>query len=169
MPLHTSPPPSFSSTNAHTSPQKEPLLTNSSFRYSICAMCSSGLCSPVPVQSCARSSRDKKMCWRAFRQIGRACLSLPHLSAVKLRVNPRHGTLYSLIGILYASLPPERVLQFWGATPVDATRGLSYMEITEMSVGKLPLFLQWATWSMQVRDENMTTALYDMLSGLAKG
>ncbi|KAF8124608.1 hypothetical protein EV363DRAFT_1403165 [Boletus edulis] len=71
--------------------------------------------------------------------------------------------------------PRNTILPHWHplcvppARTFDATRGLSYMEITEMSVGKLPLFLQWATWSMQVRDENMTTALYDMLSGLAKG
>lgn len=77
--------------------------------------------------------------------------------------------LYSLIGILYTSLPAERALQFWGATPLGETYGLSYMEITEMSAGKLPSFLQWAVWSTQVRDVNMTMALYDMLSGLAKG
>ena len=77
--------------------------------------------------------------------------------------------LYSLIGILYASLPPERALQFWGATPLGETRGLSYMEVAEISAGKLPSFLQWAVWSTQVRDVNMTMALYDMLSGLAKG
>ncbi|KAG8215255.1 hypothetical protein J3R82DRAFT_8809, partial [Butyriboletus roseoflavus] len=58
---------------------------------------------------------------------------------------------------------------FWGATPPDETHALSYMEITEMSAGKLPSFLQWAVWSTQVRDVNMTMALYDMLSGLAKG
>ena len=77
--------------------------------------------------------------------------------------------LYSLIGILYTSLPPERALQFWGATPLGEAHALSYMEITEMSTGKLPSFLQWAVWSTQVRDVNMTMALYDMLSGLAKG
>ena len=77
--------------------------------------------------------------------------------------------LYSLIGILYTSLPPERALQFWGATPLGETHGLSYMEIMEMTAGKLPSFLQWAVWSTQVRDVNMTMALYDMLSGLAKG
>ena len=77
--------------------------------------------------------------------------------------------LYSLIGILYTSLPSERALQFWGATPLGEPHGLSYLEITEMSAGKLPSFLQWAVWSTQVRDVNMTMALYDMLSGLAKG
>ncbi|KIJ60466.1 hypothetical protein HYDPIDRAFT_98637 [Hydnomerulius pinastri MD-312] len=77
--------------------------------------------------------------------------------------------LYSLIGILYSSLPPERALQFWGATPHGEAHHLSYMEITEMSSGKLPSFLQWAVWSTQVRDVNMTMALYDMLAGLAKG
>ncbi|KAF8437893.1 hypothetical protein L210DRAFT_3646941 [Boletus edulis BED1] len=77
--------------------------------------------------------------------------------------------LYSLIGVLYVLLPPECVLQFWDATPTGETRGLSYMELTETSTGKLPSFLQWAVWSTQVRDVDMTMALYDMLSGLAKG
>ena len=77
--------------------------------------------------------------------------------------------LYSLIGILYISLPPERALQFWGATPLGEMNGLSYIEVTEMSTGKLPSFLQWAVWSTQLRDVHMTMALYDMLSGLAKG
>jgi nuclear pore complex protein Nup205 len=77
--------------------------------------------------------------------------------------------LYSLIGILYTSLPPERALQFWGATPLGESHGRSYLEVTEMSAGKLPSFLQWAVWSTQVRDVNTTMALYDMLSGLAKG
>ncbi|KAF9238369.1 nucleoporin Nup186/Nup192/Nup205 [Melanogaster broomeanus] len=79
------------------------------------------------------------------------------------------ATLYSLIGILYTSLPPERALQFWGATPLGETHRLSYLEITEMSTGKLPSFLQWAVWSTQARDVNMTMALYNMLAGLAKG
>ncbi|KIK97850.1 hypothetical protein PAXRUDRAFT_824522 [Paxillus rubicundulus Ve08.2h10] len=77
--------------------------------------------------------------------------------------------LYMLIGILYTSLQPERALQFWGATPLGEMHRLSYMEITEMSTGKLPSFLQWAVWSTQVRDVNMTMALYDMLAGLSKG
>ncbi|KAF9219350.1 hypothetical protein BS17DRAFT_804452 [Gyrodon lividus] len=77
--------------------------------------------------------------------------------------------LYVLIGILYTSLPHERALQFWGATPLGETHRLSYMEITEISTGKLPSFLQWAVWSTQVRDVNMTMALYDMLAGLSKG
>ena len=64
--------------------------------------------------------------------------------------------LYSLIRILYASLLPERVLQFWGATPLGDARSLSYREITEMFI---------------VRDVNRrgARALYDMLLGLAKG
>ncbi|KAI6142345.1 nucleoporin Nup186/Nup192/Nup205 [Pisolithus tinctorius] len=79
------------------------------------------------------------------------------------------ATLYTFIGILYSTLPPERALQFWGATPQTDGRRLSYIEITELSSGKLPSFLQWAVWSTQVRDISMMTALYNMLSGLAKG
>jgi hypothetical protein len=77
--------------------------------------------------------------------------------------------LYSLIGILYTSLPPEHALQFWGATPLGESHGWSYLEVREVSAEKLPSLLQWAVWSTQVRDVNMTMALYDMLSGLAKG
>ncbi|KAL4071568.1 nucleoporin Nup186/Nup192/Nup205 [Scleroderma yunnanense] len=77
--------------------------------------------------------------------------------------------LYTFIGILYSTLPPERALQFWGATPYINERRPSYIEVTEMTTGKLPSFLQWAVWSTQVRDMGMMTALYDMLSGLAKG
>ena len=82
--------------------------------------------------------------------------------------SPRNdiAMLYSLIGILYMSLPPEHALQFWGATPPGES---SHLEITEMTTGKLPSFLQWAVWSTQVCDVNMTMALYDMLSGLTKG
>ncbi|KAF8424756.1 nucleoporin Nup186/Nup192/Nup205 [Boletus edulis BED1] len=102
---------------------------------------------------------------RMFRSIA------PPSSEIEGQPAPRNDItmLYSLIGVLYVSLPPERALQFWGATPTGETRGLSYMELTETSAGKLPSFLQWAVWSTQVRDVDMTMALYDMLSGLAKG
>ncbi|KAF8130340.1 nucleoporin Nup186/Nup192/Nup205 [Boletus edulis] len=90
---------------------------------------------------------------RMFRSVA------PPSSEIEGQPAPRNdiAMLYSLIGVLYASLPPERALQFWGATPTGETRG------------KLPSFLQWAVWSTQVRDVDMTMALYDMLSGLAKG
>ncbi|KAI0759191.1 nucleoporin Nup186/Nup192/Nup205 [Irpex lacteus] len=80
------------------------------------------------------------------------------------------GLLFSLIGILYTLLPPERALQFWGggivaAPPVPYT----YMALTEAHTGRLPSFLQWAIWSTQIKDVNMLTALYDMLVGLSHG
>ncbi|KAF8548025.1 hypothetical protein OG21DRAFT_1489716 [Imleria badia] len=102
---------------------------------------------------------------RIFRAVA------PASSEIEGQPAPRNDIpmLYSLIGVLYASLPPERALQFWGATPTGKMRGLSYMELMEMSAGKLLSFLQWAVWSTQVRDVDMTMALYDMLSGLAKG
>ena len=88
-----------------------------------------------------------------------------------LPANPRNdiATFYSFIGLLYSILPPERALQFWGATPLTENRRLTYLEVTETNAGRLPSFLQWAVWSTQTRDIIMTTALYDMLSGLAKG
>ncbi|KAF8552698.1 hypothetical protein OG21DRAFT_1486019 [Imleria badia] len=52
--------------------------------------------------------------------------------------------LYSLISILYASLPLEHALQFWGATPAGEKRSVL------------------AVWSTQVRDENMAMTLYDV-------
>lgn len=76
------------------------------------------------------------------------------------------AALLSFIGLLYASLPAEKALQFWGAAP---RAPLSYLEQMETSSGKLPAFLQWAVWSTQARDIDMSTALYDMISGLSKG
>ncbi|KAI0317152.1 nucleoporin Nup186/Nup192/Nup205 [Amylostereum chailletii] len=75
---------------------------------------------------------------------------------------------FSLIGVLFSALPPERGLQFWGSSPSSLQRQ-SWMEVVETSVGKLPAFLQWAVWSTQPRDADMSIALYDMLAGLAKG
>ncbi|KAG2143441.1 nucleoporin Nup186/Nup192/Nup205 [Suillus bovinus] len=87
------------------------------------------------------------------------------------QANPRNdiAMLYSFIGLLYSILPPERALQFWGATPLTENHRLTYLETAEANAGRLPSFLQWAVWSTQTRDIIMTTALYDMLSGLAKG
>ncbi|PBK92623.1 hypothetical protein ARMGADRAFT_1165701 [Armillaria gallica] len=92
-------------------------------------------------------------------------------AAPESTASPRNdiGMLYSLIGILYSSLPAESALQFWGSgPPVDSAR-TSYMEYLESTAGKLPAFLQWAVWSTPVHDATMMMALYDMLAGLAKG
>jgi len=90
--------------------------------------------------------------------------SVPPTGAEK----PRNdiATLLSFIGLLYTSLPSERALQFWGATPKEP---ITYAEYVEATSGKLPAFLQWVVWSTQSRDIDMTTALYDMLAGLTKG
>ncbi|KAF8064189.1 nucleoporin Nup186/Nup192/Nup205 [Lyophyllum atratum] len=84
---------------------------------------------------------------------------------------PRHdiAMLYSFIGLLYSSLPPERALQFWGSGPQPDAERTSYLEYIETTAGRLPAFLQWAVWSTPVNDITMSTALYDMLGGLAKG
>ncbi len=76
--------------------------------------------------------------------------------------------LFSLIGILYSALAPERGLQFWGGGFLEGQR-LTYMDYVESTAGKLPAFLQWAVWSTQVKDVDMLIALYDMLAGLSKG
>ncbi len=76
--------------------------------------------------------------------------------------------LFSFIGILFSALPPERGLQFWGSAPSSSQRP-SWLETVEAQAGKLPAFLQWAVWSTQLRDLDMSIALYDMLAGLAKG
>lgn len=77
------------------------------------------------------------------------------------------ATLYSFIGLLYSSLPEESALQFWGSGP--ATESSTYLEYLESTAGRLPAFLQWAVWSTQAQDSTMSTALYDMIAGLAKG
>ncbi|KAJ7620549.1 nucleoporin Nup186/Nup192/Nup205 [Mycena polygramma] len=84
-------------------------------------------------------------------------------------VSPRSdiAMLYTFIGLLYSALPPERALQFWGSNPHGDS--LTYMEYLESTMGRLPAFLQWAVWSTQVNDVSMSTALYDMLAGLANG
>ncbi|KAI0742693.1 nucleoporin Nup186/Nup192/Nup205 [Daedaleopsis nitida] len=77
--------------------------------------------------------------------------------------------LFSLIGMLYAMLPPEKALHFWGAGTVHQGQRSSYREYLELNSGKLAAFLQWSIWSTQARDVDMSMALFDMLSGLANG
>lgn len=77
--------------------------------------------------------------------------------------------LFSFIGLLYSALPAEKGLQYWGAGPQPGQPGMTYLEYAEFNAGRLPSFLQWAVWTTQVRDLDMSMALYDMLSGLAKG
>ncbi|CCM02106.1 uncharacterized protein FIBRA_04183 [Fibroporia radiculosa] len=79
------------------------------------------------------------------------------------------AVLFSLIGLLYSTLPPERALHFWGAGVVAESQRSTYSQALESISGKLPGFLQWAVWSTQARDVDMMMALYDMLAGLAKG
>lgn len=79
------------------------------------------------------------------------------------------AVLYAFIGLLYSSLPPESSLQFWGAGPQGDASYLSYWEYIEATAGRLPTFLQWTVWSTSIHDTTMSTALYDMLAGLAKG
>lgn len=91
--------------------------------------------------------------------------------SVKPGQPPRHdiAILYSFLGLLYSSLPDERALQFWGAGGGPELGRMSYMEYVESTSGRLPAFLQWAIWSTSPQDLTMLTALYNMLSGLAKG
>ncbi|KDQ54533.1 hypothetical protein JAAARDRAFT_38210 [Jaapia argillacea MUCL 33604] len=76
--------------------------------------------------------------------------------------------LFSFVGLLYSNLPNESALQFWGSGLPESRRTI-YQEYVEAQSPKLPSFLQWAVWSTQARDVDMSMALYDMLSGLAKG
>ncbi|KAF9463318.1 nucleoporin Nup186/Nup192/Nup205 [Collybia nuda] len=89
----------------------------------------------------------------------------------KSNIPPRNdiALLFSFIGVLYSSLSPERALQFWGSGPLGDSSNLSYLEYVETTAGRLPTFLQWAVWSTSVHHITMSTALYDMLGGLAKG
>ncbi|KAJ4481027.1 nucleoporin Nup186/Nup192/Nup205 [Lentinula aciculospora] len=77
--------------------------------------------------------------------------------------------LYSFIGLLYSNLPSDSALQFWGAGSQVEPNRTNYLEYLETTAGRLPAFLQWAVWSTQTQDLNMTMALYDMLAGLSKG
>ena len=77
--------------------------------------------------------------------------------------------LFSFIGMLYTMLPPEKGIHFWGAGGIVSGDRASYREYVELSSGKLAAFLQWAVWSTQARDVDMSMALYDMLAGLAQG
>lgn len=78
--------------------------------------------------------------------------------------------LYSFIGVLYSSLPPERALQFWGSSPYQTSSYRpTFQEIVESTSGRLPSFLQWAIWSTPPQDLTILSALYDMLNGLANG
>ncbi|TFK47235.1 hypothetical protein OE88DRAFT_1811406 [Heliocybe sulcata] len=84
--------------------------------------------------------------------------------------HPRNdiAVLFAFVGVLYTALPPDSALQYWGAHPPQTTR-TPYLVLREMSEQKLPSFLQWAVWSTQARDPDMSTALYDLLAGLSKG
>ncbi|OCH88950.1 hypothetical protein OBBRIDRAFT_888752 [Obba rivulosa] len=89
----------------------------------------------------------------------------------KPTVSPRNdmAMFFSFIGLLYSTLPPERALPFWGSGAEIEGKRSTYSHVMESNSGKLPAFLQWAVWSTQARDLDMSMALYDMLSGLAKG
>ncbi|KAH9976638.1 nucleoporin Nup186/Nup192/Nup205 [Lactifluus volemus] len=76
----------------------------------------------------------------------------------------RHCDVVFLHRHTFFCLPPERALQFWGSAPSESQRP-SWLEIVESQAGKLPAFLQWAVWSTNLRDSDMSIALYDMLAG----
>ncbi|GLB44615.1 putative nuclear pore complex scaffold, nucleoporins 186/192/205 [Lyophyllum shimeji] len=105
------------------------------------------------------------------RTASRFAASLASFESDKPTPPPRHdiAMLYSFIGLLYSFLPPERALQFWGSGPQPDALRTSYLEYAETTAGRLPAFLQWAVWSTPTNDITMSTALYDMLGGLAKG
>ena len=75
------------------------------------------------------------------------------------------AAMFAFMGLLYASLPAEYALPYWGATG----RVKTYNDHLESTARKLPSFLQWAVWSTQPQNLTMLTALYDLLSGLANG
>ncbi|KAF5361405.1 hypothetical protein D9758_006258 [Tetrapyrgos nigripes] len=112
------------------------------------------------VHASARTERNRAT-------TGRFASSTPSQSSEK---QPRNdiAMLYSFIGLLYSSLPPEEALQFWGAGNQAKPRA-SYLEVAEATAGRLPAFLQWAVWSTQPNNPTMLTSLYDMLAGLANG
>ncbi|KAI0351635.1 hypothetical protein OH77DRAFT_1429461 [Trametes cingulata] len=108
---------------------------------------------------------------RMFRSAIPPTASRSAAEADKPAAPPRNdmAMLFSFIGMLYTMLPEERALHFWGAGGVNPELRSSYTEHLELSSTKLYGFLQWSIWSTQARDVDMSTALYDMLAGLAKG
>lgn len=104
------------------------------------------------------------------RQASRFPSTLP-LEQEKQESALRHdiAILYTFIGLLYAALPSERALQFWGAGPSQPSSQATHQEKFESASGRLPAFLQWAVWSTPNQDSTMLSSLYDMLCGLAHG
>ncbi|TCD60841.1 hypothetical protein EIP91_009419 [Steccherinum ochraceum] len=110
--------------------------------------------------------RDRSKTWRSASQSTGRHPSGGEPSSEPAKP-PRNdvAALFSFIGLLYSSLPPDHALGYWGAAgPVK-----SYADHVEASARKLPGFLQWAVWSTQPQNLTMLTALYDMLTGLATG
>jgi nuclear pore complex protein Nup205 len=84
------------------------------------------------------------------------------------------AALFQLIGALYAALPSERALQFWGAQPLasasdPSSDALAAAVVLETVSPKLPAFVQWSTWSTQAADADALASLCGMLAGLANG
>ena len=94
---------------------------------------------------------------------------LPESEKPELEPRQDIAMLYTFIGLLFAALPEERALQFWGSGPQQGSFRPTYQESVESISGRLPAFLQWAVWSTPTQDLTMLVALYDMLSGLANG
>ncbi|KAK7682411.1 hypothetical protein QCA50_014616 [Cerrena zonata] len=74
------------------------------------------------------------------------------------------AVIFSFIGLLYSALSTDTALPYWGVIPRDRRHLFS-----ESAISRLPSFLQWAVWSTPAHDLDMSTALYDMLTGLSNG
>ncbi|KAI9057540.1 hypothetical protein FKP32DRAFT_1598103 [Trametes sanguinea] len=114
----------------------------------------------------AGARTDRTRLFRSSAQPGSS-----RADADKPAAPPRNdmAMLFSFVGMLYSMLPEEKALHYWGAGTVVPGLRSSYSEQLEHSSTKLYGFLQWSIWSTQARDVDMSTALYDMLAGLAKG
>jgi nuclear pore complex protein Nup205 len=103
--------------------QRNLLSVSSSFPCSTRAMCSSGLCSCMPARAselCKIKQRQKDVLANVRMDRSGMFRSTASVNGKsKGRPAPCNDItmLYSLIGILYVSLLPERDLQFWGTTP----------------------------------------------------
>lgn len=113
----------------------------------------------------ASTRPDRSRTWR-----GSVLQSQPRPADTEKTGTPRNDIafMFSFIGLLYSALPPDYALPYWGSISVTGRR-IIHSEHQESNANKLPSFLQWAVWSTQPRDFDMLTALFDMLSGLAKG
>jgi nuclear pore complex protein Nup205 len=114
------------------------------------------------VLATARTDHSRAASFSLYRQSQK----IPSLNPVRISPCYIH---YTFIGLLFAALPEERALQFWGSGLQQSSFRLAFQEPVESISGRHLAFSQWAVWSTPTQDLAILVALYDMLGGLANG